>query len=75
VDGWATASACFCIEACWAVTAPAVLDGMSRAEAARIGGMDRQILRDWMPRFNASGPEGLMKDDWARKGQSWGPLV
>lgn len=42
----------------------AVLDGMSRAEAARIGGMDRQTLRDWVHRFNASGPDGL-KDDWA----------
>jgi transposase len=37
----------------------AVLDGMSRAEAARIGGMDRQTLRDWVHRFNAQGPEGL----------------
>ena len=25
----------------------AVLDGMDRGEAARIGGMDRQTLRDW----------------------------
>lgn len=25
----------------------AVLAGMSRAEAAKIGGMDRQTLRDW----------------------------
>lgn len=25
----------------------AVLDGMNRADAARIGGMDRQTLRDW----------------------------
>mgnify|MGYP006174968555 FL=1 len=37
----------------------AVYDGMSRAEAARIGGMDRQTLRDWAHRFNAAGPEGL----------------
>ena len=37
----------------------AVYDGMSRAEAARIGGMDRQTLRDWAHRFNAEGPEGL----------------
>lgn len=37
----------------------AVYDGMSRAEAARIGGMDRQTLRDWVHRFNAEGPEGL----------------
>ena len=25
----------------------AVLDGVSREEAAKIGGMDRQTLRDW----------------------------
>jgi transposase len=37
----------------------AVLDGMSRAEAARIGGMDRQTLRDWVHRFNERGPDGL----------------
>lgn len=41
----------------------AVADGMSREEAARIGGMDRQTLRDWVHRFNASGPDGL-KDAW-----------
>ena len=44
----------------------AALDGMSRAEAAKIGGMDRQTLRDWVHRFNARGPEGL-KDDLARE--------
>ena len=38
----------------------AVLDGASRAEAARIGGMDRQTLRDWVIRFNEQGPEGLI---------------
>ena len=36
-----------------------VYDGMSRGAAARIGGMDRQTLRDWAHRFNAEGPEGL----------------
>ena len=30
----------------------AVRDGMNRTEAARIGGMDRQTLRDWVLRFN-----------------------
>jgi len=30
----------------------AVYDGMSREDAARIGGMDRQTLRDWVHRFN-----------------------
>lgn len=38
----------------------AVLDGMNRTEAARIGGMDRQTLRDWVHRFNTHGPEGLL---------------
>jgi transposase len=42
----------------------AVLEGMSRGDAARIGGMDRQTLRDWVHRFNDRGPEGL-KDDWS----------
>lgn len=38
----------------------AVLDGASRTEAAEIGGMDRQTLRDWVIRFNEEGPEGLV---------------
>ena len=38
----------------------AVRDGMDRGSAAKIGGMDRQTLRDWVHRFNASGPEGLI---------------
>lgn len=37
----------------------AVLEGRSRTEAAKIGGMERQTLRDWVHRFNAEGPEGL----------------
>jgi transposase len=37
----------------------AVLDGMNRTDAARIGGMDRQTLRDWVHRFNQQGPDGL----------------
>jgi len=37
----------------------AVIDGMNRTDAARIGGMDRQTLRDWVHRFNEQGPEGL----------------
>jgi transposase len=41
----------------------AVLDGMDRAAAARIGGMDRQTLRDWVHRFNQAGPDGL-RDAW-----------
>ena len=41
----------------------AVRDGMDRGGAAKIGGMDRQTLCDWVHRFNAAGPEGLI-DNW-----------
>ena len=41
----------------------AVRDGMERGAAAKIGGMDRQTLRDWVHRFNAAGPDGLV-DNW-----------
>jgi hypothetical protein len=34
----------------------AVLDGASREDAAKIGGMERQTLRDWVIRFNQQGP-------------------
>ena len=37
------------------------LDGMSREEAARAAGMDRQTLRDWVHRYNAEGVEGLVE--------------
>jgi len=36
-----------------------VLEGKSRGEAARACGMDRQILCDWVRRYNAEGEEGL----------------
>src|ERR1051325_9343722 len=36
-----------------------VLEGRSRAEAARAAGMDRQTLRDWVHRYNAEGLAGL----------------
>jgi transposase len=35
------------------------LDGMSRADAARSAGMDRQTLRDWVLRYNEHGLDGL----------------
>src|SRR5260370_2704139 len=38
----------------------AVLGGASREEAAKIGGMDRQTLRDWVIRFNEQGADGLI---------------
>ncbi len=37
----------------------AVCDGASRTEAAGIGGVTLQIVRDWVLRFNAEGPDGL----------------
>ncbi len=38
----------------------AIYDGGSRSEAARIGGVGLQTVRDWVLRFNAEGPEGLV---------------
>jgi putative transposase len=35
------------------------LEGMSRAEAARLAGMERQALRDAVVRYNAEGVAGL----------------
>ena len=37
-----------------------IYDGGSRAEAAETGGVGRQIVRDWVERFNAEGPGGLI---------------
>lgn len=36
-----------------------VLEGRSREEAALLNGMTRQILRDWVHRYNAEGVDGL----------------
>ena len=36
------------------------LDGMSREDAARAAGMDRQTLRDWVLRYNTHGLDGLV---------------
>lgn len=36
-----------------------VLAGTSREQSARLAGMARQTLRDWVHRFNAEGVEGL----------------
>lgn len=37
-----------------------ILDGKNRTQAAAVGLMDRQTLRDWVHRFNAEGPDGLI---------------
>ena len=38
----------------------AIYDGGTRAEAATIGGVTLQIVRDWVLKLNACGPEGLV---------------
>jgi transposase len=38
----------------------AIYEGASRTEAAKIGGVTLQIVRDWVMKFNADGPEGLI---------------
>src|SRR5271165_6339734 len=38
----------------------AIYDGATRTEAAKIGGVGLQIIRDWVIRLNASGPIGLL---------------
>ena len=37
-----------------------IAEGGTRTEAARIGGVGLQIVRDWVLRFNAEGPSGLV---------------
>jgi transposase len=38
----------------------AIYDGATRTQAAEIGGVTVQIVRDWVVKFNAEGPEGLI---------------
>ena len=38
----------------------AIYDGATRTEAAKIGGVGLQIIRDWVLRFNARGPDALV---------------
>jgi putative transposase len=38
----------------------AIYDGGTRTEAALIGGVGLQTVRDWALRFNAHGPDGLL---------------
>ena len=37
-----------------------IYEGGSRTDAARVGGVTLQIVRDWVLRFNAEGPSGLV---------------
>jgi transposase len=38
----------------------AIYDGSRRMEAAKIGGVTLQIVRDWVMKFNGRGPSGLI---------------
>ncbi len=48
-----------------------IYDGGSRTDAARIGGVGLQTVRDWVLAFNAEGPSGLMD----RKAPGQPPLL
>ena len=37
-----------------------IYDGHRRSDAARFSGVGLQIVRDWVLRFNAEGPEGVV---------------
>ncbi|MGN7883687.1 helix-turn-helix domain-containing protein [Ensifer sp. 22460] len=37
-----------------------IYDGGSRSDAARLGNVTLQIVRDWVMRFNERGPQGLI---------------
>ena len=45
-----------------------IYEGSSRSEAARIGGVTLQIVRDWVVRFNAQGSGRT--DRWQGAGRS-----
>ncbi len=38
----------------------AIYNGATRTDAALIGSVTRQIVRDWVLKFNAHGPDGLI---------------
>jgi transposase len=38
----------------------AIYEGATRTEAAKIGGVTLQVVRDWALKFNAQGPDGLI---------------
>src|SRR3546814_7711580 len=48
-----------------------IYDGGTRSGAARIGGVTLQMGRDWVVRFNAEGPDGLID----RKAPGASPLL
>ena len=51
----------------------AIYDGASHIDAARIGGVTLQIVRDWVVKFNAAGSDGLVDPSlpYCRDAASW----
>jgi transposase len=49
------------------------LEGMTRAEAARLAGMERQALHDAIQRFNAGGPDALHDRHRSGRPEQLGP--
>ncbi|MDP9757281.1 transposase [Agrobacterium sp. SORGH_AS 745] len=47
-------------EARWVLALASIYDGGFRADAARLGSVTLQIVREWRGRFNARGPDGLI---------------
>src|SRR6187401_3810606 len=47
-------------QARWLLALAAIYDGATRTEAAKIGGVGLRIIRDWVLRFNARGPDALV---------------
>ena len=45
----------------------AIYDGATRTEAAMIGGVGLQIIRDWVLHFNERGPDGLLNGRTANR--------
>jgi hypothetical protein len=41
-----------------------IYDGGSRSDAARLGNVTLQVVRDWVIRFNADGPDALFDRWW-----------
>ena len=45
---------------CGAIFGAPIYDGATRTEAAKIGGVGLQVVRDWVLKFNAHGCDGLI---------------
>ena len=43
----------------WLLAIAVILDGGSRSDVAHAGGVGLQVIRDWVLRFNAGGPEAI----------------